>query len=39
MASEMIIRTAKPQDAQALLDIYGYYVLHTAVTFEYEVPS
>jgi len=39
MASGMIIRTANPQDAQALLDIYGYYVLHTAVTFEYEVPS
>ena len=39
MAEEIIIRTASPEDAQALVDIYGYYVLNTAVTFEYEVPS
>lgn len=33
------IRTADPKDAEALLSIYAPYVLRTAVTFEYEVPS
>ena len=33
------IRVASVDDAQALLDIYGYYVENTAVTFEYEVPT
>lgn len=33
------IRTAAPEDASTLLDIYAPYVKHTAVTFEYEVPS
>ena len=33
------IRTAVPADAQTLLDIYAPYVEHTAITFEYEVPS
>lgn len=33
------IRTAAVQDAPALLSIYAPYVLHTAITFEYEVPS
>ncbi|MCD8145895.1 MAG: N-acetyltransferase family protein [Clostridiales bacterium] len=33
------IRTATPGDAAALLDIYGPYILETAVTFEYDVPS
>lgn len=36
---EAIIRTAAAEDAEALLDIYAYYVEHTAITFEYEVPS
>lgn len=35
----MYIRTATPQDAGALLDIYAPYVEHTAVTFEYTVPT
>ncbi|MCD7839196.1 MAG: N-acetyltransferase family protein [Erysipelotrichaceae bacterium] len=35
----MKIRTATIDDAQELLDIYAYYVLYTAITFEYEVPS
>ena len=35
----MRIRSAVPEDAEALLEIYRPYVLHTAVTFEYEVPS
>lgn len=33
------IRTATPADAQALLNIYAPYVEHTAITFEYDVPS
>ena len=33
------IRTAGKEDAGALLDIYSYYVINTAITFEYEVPS
>ena len=32
------IRTACPEDAEALLEIYAPYVRETAVTFEYEVP-
>ena len=35
----IIIRTATQADAQALLNIYAPYVEHTAITFEYEVPS
>lgn len=33
------IRTAVPEDAVALLEIYAPYVEHTAISFEYEVPS
>lgn len=33
------IRTATLSDAQALLNIYAPYVEHTAITFEYDVPS
>lgn len=33
------IRIAAAQDAKALRSIYAPYVLHTAITFEYEVPS
>lgn len=33
------IRTASEKDAEALLAIYRPYVEHTAITFEYEVPS
>ncbi len=35
----MNIRSAVPDDAERLLDIYAYYVTDTAITFEYEVPS
>ena len=34
-----IIRTATPDDAERLLEIYGYYVEKTAISFEYDVPS
>lgn len=33
------IRTASVNDANNLLEIYGYYVEKTAVTFEYDVPT
>ena len=33
------IRTATLSDAQALLNIYSPYLEHTAITFEYDVPS
>ena len=33
------IRTAKPEDAGRLLEIYDYYVTSTAVSLEYETPS
>lgn len=39
MGSENIIRKADVRDAQRLLEIYSYYVLNTAVSFEYTVPS
>ena len=35
----MQIRRATENDAEALLKIYAPYVEHTAITFEYEVPS
>ena len=31
----MEVRLATPQDAEELLEIYRYYVEHTAITFEY----
>ncbi len=37
--SDLILRTATPEDAKALLAIYAPYVRATAITFEYEVPS
>jgi phosphinothricin acetyltransferase len=33
------IRTARPDDAPILRDIYAYYVENTGVTFEYEPPT
>lgn len=33
------IRDAQLEDAERLLEIYSYYVLNTAVSFEYDVPS
>lgn len=35
----LTIRTATPNDAKALSDIYAPYVTNTAITFEYDVPS
>lgn len=35
----MIIREVKEGDAERLLEIYSYYVLNTAISFEYDVPT
>ena len=35
----MQTRNATPEDAGRILEIYAYYVEHTAISFEYEVPS
>lgn len=37
--SEVRIRIARPDDAEAIQKIYAPYVTDTAVTFEYDVPS
>ncbi len=39
MNHNISIRTAAVEDAEALLNIYAYYVENTAITFEYDVPS
>ena len=36
---QIIIRKARLEDAKSLLAIYGEYVKHTAITFEYDVPQ
>ncbi len=33
------IREAQVSDAKTILNIYGYYVKNTAISFEYEVPE
>lgn len=33
------VRDAAIKDAGRLLEIYSYYVQHTAITFEYDVPT
>ena len=37
--NDIIIRSAVIDDAEAILEIYAYYVENTAITFEYDVPS
>lgn len=34
-----LIRSARPEDAEGLAEIYRPYVLETAITFEYEPPD
>ena len=36
---EVTVRDASLSDAERLVQIYGYYVEHTAISFEYERPS
>ncbi|NLS85454.1 MAG: GNAT family N-acetyltransferase, partial [Ruminococcaceae bacterium] len=37
--SNIKITPAAPSDARELLEIYAPYVLNTAISFEYDVPS
>lgn len=37
--SSVQIRPAEISDAENILAIYGYYVEHTAISFEYDVPT
>ena len=37
--NDFLIRSVTPDDAQALAEIYGYYVANTAVSFEYVPPA
>ncbi len=39
MTEQLSIRTARPKDAERLVAVYAPYVLNTAITFEYEVPT
>ena len=37
--SALTVRFASPADAEALVAIYAPYILKTAITYEYEIPS
>ncbi|MBQ9781271.1 MAG: N-acetyltransferase [Clostridia bacterium] len=37
--TDLIIRLATTTDAEALVAIYAPYILNTAITYEYEIPS
>ena len=37
--TSITLRFATPADAEALLAIYAPYILNTAITYEYEIPS
>ncbi len=39
MRERIQIRTARLEDAEAILNIYQYYVKNTAISFEYEAPD
>ncbi|MDY2847360.1 MAG: N-acetyltransferase family protein [Oscillospiraceae bacterium] len=39
MENKIKIRMVTPDDAEELLSIYAPYVLNTAITFEYDVPT
>ncbi len=38
-ADDITLRSATPEDAEALLEIYAPYIERTAITFEYTVPT
>lgn len=38
-ADRPVVRNARPEDAARLLEIYAWYVLHTAISFEWTVPT
>jgi L-amino acid N-acyltransferase YncA len=37
--TELVLRNATVADAKRLLEIYRPYVVHTAISFEYDVPQ
>lgn len=37
--NSVIVRNAKLEDAERILEIYAYYVNNTAISFEYKVPT
>ena len=39
MNTNLSIRMATAKDAEKILEIYSPYVMNTAITFEYEIPS
>ena len=39
MNHSVVIRDARLEDAERLLEIYAYYVKNTAITFEYDIPK
>lgn len=39
MNPEINIRVATLEDAEKVLEIYGYYIENTAITYEYEIPT
>lgn len=39
MPNNFIVRLVEKNDAASILNIYGPYVLNTAITFEYDVPT
>lgn len=39
MKNQVFLRPVTEADAEALVNIYAYYVTDTAITFEYEVPA
>lgn len=39
MNPEINIRVATLEDAEKILEIYGYYIENTAITYEYEIPT
>lgn len=36
---DILVRVAREEDAEELLNVYAYYVKNTAITFEHEVPT
>ena len=36
---KMVLRQARPEDAEAVLAVYAPYIRNTNITFEYEVPA
>lgn len=39
MNTNLSIRMATEEDAEKILEIYSSYIMNTAITFEYEIPS